>query len=170
MFLKISDMPKDAKLYKILPANKIKQHSTRVEFQKDKNDKFIISEKMKFVVWSMVKTCLAADGLGLHAAQIGVFKSLFIIRKDPESFQAYFNGSFVEEDDSVLVESKEGCLSIPGKTFTVPRHSKILAQWLEFNDDLDLMLKEKLLEGLDAVVWQHEYDHGIGKTLYDYQK
>jgi len=109
--------------------------------------------------------------VGLSAVQIGIHKQAFVakllngkilrvcnpvileagcIRKD-------YHPVGMEKDATILVT--EGCLSFPGKSFLVKRADYVLVR-----DDIGGTYS---LEGKDAQVFQHEYDHLHGVTLPD---
>jgi peptide deformylase len=57
----------------------------------------------------------------------------------------------------------EGCLSIPGIRALVPRYKKISVQYINEQG----LYVELELDGFIARVFQHEYDHLIGKVFLD---
>lgn len=111
------------------------------------------------------KTTLVSSGLGLAAPQIGIFKQAFIVKTSMVKLTA-INPSYQAPDDSIEKATKEGCFSSPGITFRVAkRHMKINAQWWELDGNKPLVFKKAVLEGLAAVVFQHEYDHLRGMCI-----
>ena len=57
----------------------------------------------------------------------------------------------------------EGCLSIPGVAATIQRPSRIRLRWR----GLDGAVHEADLDGAEARVALHEYDHLDGKVTFD---
>ena len=57
----------------------------------------------------------------------------------------------------------EGCLSIPGINESVKRPAKVLVNYFDENGEE----QERWLEGFEARVFQHEYDHLEGKMFVD---
>jgi peptide deformylase len=56
---------------------------------------------------------------------------------------------------------KEGCLSLPGVWLNIKRPMAVVASYVDENN-------EPIIETLDQVegrVWQHEFDHMIGKNF-----
>ena len=118
----------------------------------------------------MSETMLDAKGIGLAAPQVHISKQIIIFR-NPE----------LEDNEKKLIEitvlinpkilnfSKEtendweGCLSIPGLSGLVKRHSKITYEGLDLNGNI---IKREA-EGLHARVVQHEYDHIEGVLFTD---
>ncbi|MBN1768015.1 MAG: peptide deformylase, partial [Prolixibacteraceae bacterium] len=58
---------------------------------------------------------------------------------------------------------EEGCLSIPGIFENVKRPSTIEVRYRDINFDV----KEETLEGIEARIFQHEYDHLEGILFID---
>lgn len=105
----------------------------------------------------MVATCRAKNGYAIAAIQVGVPLNLVALRNGDVYFNVYVSPVERETEDDL-----EGCLSLPGKGFVVPRYKTI---------DLDAMLLsgEEVSEqfsGFEARMWQHEYDH-INGILID---
>jgi peptide deformylase len=59
---------------------------------------------------------------------------------------------------------EEGCLSYPGDLIKVIRPIWIIARFHGVNSKGET----HKFEGMTARVFQHEYDHMIGKTMFDY--
>ena len=184
MLLNISEIPKGIKLCKILTADKISKRSTLIEwFPKEMNllegfnDKREIEkgrkekiEALQNAIWRMVRACLSDDGIGLAAPQIGIFKRLFVIRESNDStlFRAYLHPRYTIDISARTEEEPEGCLSVPGKRLPISRPNVICAEWLEFNDEGNQLIKQTaILEGLKARVFMHETDHLNGISILD---
>jgi len=119
------------------------------------------------------------NGAGLAAPQIGIDKS-FLGIKEKEGVKILINPklevSFGEkvypkiiEDDGGESDFLEGCLSFPDLYGTVKRFLKIKVNWEEIIDN-KLETKSKILEGFEAIVWQHEADHLEGILFVDHIK
>lgn len=119
------------------------------------------------------------NGAGLAATQIGVSKS-FLGMKERNGVRVLINPKLVayfgEKVYPKMVDEKgvesdflEGCLSFPDLYGTVKRYLKIEAQWQEIKDQ-KLESKNKILEGFEAILWQHEYDHLLGILFVDHIK
>ena len=113
---------------------------------------------------------------GLAAPQVGVTKRLFIIdieqkikkdkdgevvEKKPGLLMVFINPVIKAKEGEIVYE--EGCLSVPGVFEEVKRAEKIE---LEFCD-MDFEKKHVMIEGLLAIVVQHEFDHLEGKLFID---
>ncbi len=125
---------------------------------------------------------LLAEGenaAGLAAPQIGVSKNFFGM-KNNNKVSVYFNPKLLKtwgervypkmvSSDGKEEDFLEGCLSFPDYFGTVKRHLKIRVKWQEWNGE-KFVSKRKELEGFEAIVWQHESDHLLGKLFVDYIK
>lgn len=126
---------------------------------------------LKELIGNMFETLKNSEGVGLAAPQIGVPIRLFIIDLDVVSddepkykgyLRTFINPEIVEESDETTSMS-EGCLSIPGINESVKRPAKVLVNYLDENGKE----QERWLEGFEARVFQHEYDHLDGKMFVD---
>lgn len=114
-----------------------------------------------------LKACLAYDGIGIAANQIGIQKSFFLIREESESdlFRVYINPKF-KAATTEKNTAKEGCLSVPRQQLLVPRFTEIKATWQEIIDD-KFVDCEEVLTGFKAIAYQHEKDHLEGVSIID---
>ena len=126
---------------------------------------------------------LSENGAGLAAPQIGISKS-FLGIKDREGVKILINpklmASFGEkvypkiiEEDGSESDFLEGCLSFPDLYGTVKRFLKIQVSWEEIESPPKAKAfrrVNKVLEGFEAIVWQHEADHLEGVLFVDHIK
>ncbi|MDD5113453.1 MAG: peptide deformylase [Methylobacter sp.] len=123
------------------------------------------------LIEDMLSTLASTQGVGLAAPQIGVSKQVIVVASRPTS--RYPKAPFMEPTimiNPLFVNSSdaqekgwEGCLSIPGIRALVPRYKYISVQYANeqgFHVELEL-------NGFIARVFQHEYDHLIGKVFLD---
>ncbi|MCL8213012.1 peptide deformylase [Mesoplasma whartonense] len=112
--------------------------------------------------------------VGLAAPQIGINKNLFFIRiewdKDDltkvEEIAAINPKILSRSSQIVALEDGEGCLSVDiDREGLVPRSYKVIVSYYDY---LSKKLVNRTLRGYQAVVFQHEYDHNIGKLYYDH--
>lgn len=96
-------------------------------------------------------------GCGMAANQLGIDKSFFVTPT-----KTFVNPELIEYNGQI--KSKEGCLSFPTIQVTVKRHKQVIVRYV----DADGKKQFESLEGFDAVVFQHEYDHLQGKTFLDH--
>lgn len=103
-------------------------------------------------------------GVGLAAPQAGLDISMFVIH--PILANAGINGHAVYINPTVSYKDvfsaeNEGCLSIPGKTFLVPRYRSIEVTFHDLNGEIHTIEADEWY----ARVLQHEYDHLKGKLI-----
>ena len=99
----------------------------------------------------------ASGGCGLGANQVGVDKSVFVTPT-----KVFVNPEIIEYNGEV--KYREGCLSFPTIQVTVTRAEQIEVRYFNIKGEKQL----ETLEGFDAIVFQHEYDHLQGKTLLNH--
>ena len=117
-----------------------------------------------------------SNGLGLSANQIGIPKSVSVIRvkkdKDP---LILMNPTITEYSKEKLVFT-EGCLSLPGKLTNTVRSTKVTVSTLNhanpipFGPEVEPITQESVRSDygiLEAVCVQHEIDHLNGVLMTD---
>lgn len=134
--------------------------------KKAKEVKNIKSKKTQNIIKEMIECVHKSNGVGLAAPQVFISKQIMIISSHPN--ERYPNAPAMK-DEVIIKTSKgknkdwEGCLSIPGIRAKVPRYNKIKVQYKTKNDET----KTVTFKGFIARVFQHEYDHLIGKVYLD---
>ena len=116
------------------------------------------------LVDDMAETMYAAPGIGLAATQVNVHKRILVtdISETKSALQVFINPVLTGSGE--LVETEEGCLSVPGAIVPVFRFPEIHVSALDRNGspfELDVT-------GLMAICLQHEVDHLDGKVFVDY--
>lgn len=101
------------------------------------------------------------NGIGLAANQCGVFERMFVMQHDGK-IMTCINPKIIDESDETQ-DVKEGCLSFPGMFLNLKRSKWINAQWT----DEEGTEYEAMMEGMPAVVFQHELDHLNGVKMTD---
>ena len=100
------------------------------------------------------------NGMGLAANQVGIDTSLFVTWVDGK-YRAYYNPQLLLWSDK-LVDFDEGCLSFAGESIIVKRPDWIKLEWQDHKGNI----KREILDGLNARVCLHEYDHLKGITFH----
>lgn len=123
------------------------------------------------VVHDMLLLMEQANGVGIAAPQVHLSLALFIMASRPN--ERYPDAPYItptvvinphiieysEESES----GEEGCLSIQDLRFSIYRH-----QWVRVKyQNLDGQWHSKKLSGFIARIFQHEYDHLQGITLFE---
>lgn len=122
---------------------------------------------------NMWETMYNANGVGLAAPQIGLGIRLFLVdtvqtKKEGEEPKeegikmAFINAEKIQEGGN-LWPYEEGCLSIPDIHGDVERPAQIKLRYY----DTDWNVHEKVFNGINARVIQHEYDHIDGLLFID---
>src|SRR3954451_16500198 len=131
-----------------------------------------ITPELQTLIDDMFETMYAAPGIGLAAIQVGVPKRLLVIDlQEPEEEDGepvrrplvFINPEIVETSDT-LQTYNEGCLSVPEMYAEVDRPDRIRARWL----DRDGTQHDEQLDGMIAIVLQHEMDHLEGILFIDH--
>lgn len=116
----------------------------------------------------MYETMHKAGGIGLSAIQIGIPIQLFVIEARLDSENFYFKETFInpviDKEYGLKEVHSEGCLSIPGLTGMIERHTDIRVTYY----DRDWKKKSVIFNGYKARIIQHEYDHLQGKLYPDH--
>lgn len=102
------------------------------------------------------------NGIGLAAPQIGISRRLFVMNVNGVP-RSCFNPEILHPTTDQLFTYNEGCLSFPKVFFDISRPRKILARYQDFLGNWE----EHELEELEAICYQHEYDHLDGIVMHD---
>lgn len=117
----------------------------------------------------MVETMHEADGVGLAAPQVGVDWQLFVYQAENEDDPAggiplcVVVNPVLEALPGELVADWEGCLSIPDLRGLVPRHPAVRIRGM----DREGRPLDRVVEGFEARIVQHEFDHLHGILFLD---
>jgi peptide deformylase len=118
------------------------------------------SSDLRHVIENLLDTVRYHNGAGLAAPQIGADVRAFVI---PSLGGGVFVNPTVVRRSPEKEMMAEGCLSLPGITENVSRHT-----WIEFRAlSVAGRNHEGLLRGFPAQVFQHELDHLNGKMYPD---
>ena len=116
---------------------------------------------------TMFDTMKKYGGIGLSANQVGLPFNMFVLGDHPEveknlkmtCFNPIIISSSVEEE-----VMKEGCLTFPFVFLNITRPRKVVVKYEDENGDL----KEGSLDGMMSRIFQHEYDHILGRNFTEY--
>jgi peptide deformylase len=124
-----------------------------------------VTDEIRMLIDNMFETMYNAPGIGLAATQVNVTKRVVVIdvslqNNDP---LCLINPEILAQGEGV-VQTEEGCLSVPDIFEPVQRVEEIRVRALDRNG------KPFELEasGLLAVCIQHEIDHLNGRLFVDY--
>ena len=108
------------------------------------------------LVTGMLAAMAEANGVGLAAPQVGVGLRLFIAAGDGEDALVCLNPAI--QPFGPVVESEEGCLSVPGVKALITRPEGVRLTWQDLSGDEHTHEFHELL----ARIIQHEFDHVEG--------
>lgn len=119
-------------------------------------------EELSTLVDRMASTMYFYDAVGISAIQVGVPKSLFLVKVDKDRYATFINPQIISqsEDKEVITE---GCLSFPGILIPVLRSKEVKLKFQE----KDGTEKEVEVGGLHARIILHEMRHLSGNTFLD---
>lgn len=121
----------------------------------------ILTDEFQTYLDKLVRTMHVEDGVGIASPQIG--KNIRAIVVDlGKKVDCYINPEITKTSEK-MIESEEGCLSVPGKFGIVKRHKKISVRALNRHG----RLVEMDLKKFQAIVFQHEIDHLDGILFID---
>ena len=110
----------------------------------------------------LVEAMYKYEGLGLSACQIGVDLKVFSMISDDRTIIC-FNPRITEYSEETTY-IREGCLTFPGLWFPVQRAHGVNVTFA--NEEGENM--SGTFVQLTAKVFQHEYDHMLGKLYVEY--
>lgn len=110
-----------------------------------------------------------ANGIGLAATQIGVMHRLIVINIPGSENNIAVNYSMINpvitSKSKNIIESSEGCLSLPGLTIDLHRHENVDVSYIDQYNNKQCI---ESVSGLLSCCLQHEIDHLDGKMIVDY--
>jgi len=123
------------------------------------------------LIGRMISTARQHDGLGLAAPQVGLPLRIFVmadakhanVRASERNFEAVINPRIITKSQRTDVEL-ESCLSIPGYAVEVTRCQAVRVEYT----NAEGVLVENLLTGMQARIFQHEFDHLNGIMIVDH--
>lgn len=122
-----------------------------------------INDDVRVLAERMIDIMVETKGVGLAGPQAGVNLRIFVASVDGtrENAKVYINPTIKPEGKVVPFE--EGCLSLPGIFGKVNRYARCAVT----ATDLDGHEFTEVGEGLQARIYQHEYDHLEGVMIKD---
>ena len=111
---------------------------------------------------NLIETMSNFTGIGLSANQCGVMERAFVMYSDVKKKEiiACFNPKIIYESEEKITMD-EGCLTFPGLWLKVKRPDGIEVEYEDENGEK----QEKAMFGLEARIFQHEYDHMQGTNF-----
>lgn len=149
----------------------IAQLGAKVLRQKAETVADVHDAEIRSIIEAMQSTLASTSGVGIAAPQISESKQIIIVASRPTprypSAPLMAPTVMINPDFKALSETQEkgweGCLSIPGIRALVPRYQEIMIRYTDQRGNL----AQSKLSGFVARIFQHEFDHLIGKTYLD---
>jgi len=115
----------------------------------------------------MFETMFKYGGIGLSANQVGLPFNMFVMGGHPKLENGMkltcFNPMIISaSEEKVLM--KEGCLTYPFVFLSISRPRKVVVKY----EDEKGSLQEGHLDGMFSRIFQHEYDHMLGRTFTEH--
>lgn len=129
------------------------------------NDILIDEPLLPDLVGILLRMCVSEEGVGIAAPQIGINRNVFVLQRfdaEGEPYQEVINPEIIWASE-LYQKGPEGCLSIPDFRSDIWRHYAIQVRYFNLKGE---MITE-VLEGFTAVIFQHEYDHLVGRLITD---
>ena len=131
-----------------------------------------IDEEVREFIPYLIRTMRREDGVGITANQVGINKAVIVTNIPGDHIRIYINPA-LKETWGMDVESKEGCLTFPGKLLTAQRkrHAKVHALNLkgeQFIVDTSSDVYPPKVSLFLSVCLQHEMDHINGRDMRCY--
>ncbi|MBZ9939272.1 peptide deformylase [Mesorhizobium sp. BR1-1-16] len=126
-----------------------------------------VTEATLALLDDMLETMYQAEGRGLAAVQIGVLQRVAVVDTDwkqGERNPLFFVNPTITWSSETMTAREEGCLSIPNQPRTVKRPERVKVSYLDRNG-VDRVTE---LDGMLAMVIQHEIDHLDGVLILDH--
>jgi len=137
------------------PTPSLREHSRVLSMDE------IFTPEFQAYLDKLAATMLVEDGVGIASPQIGRNIRAIIINPTG-TIESWINPEIIKASDT-MVESEEGCLSVPGVYGIVKRHKKIRVRAMNRHGRME----EMDVKGFPAIVWQHEIDHVNGILFVD---
>ena len=115
----------------------------------------------------MFKSMLKYGGIGLSANQVGLPFNMFVLGDNLSLEKGLkmtcFNPMIVSTSEELIL-MKEGCLTYPFLFLSIQRPRKCVVKYTDENGDL----KEGNLDGMMSRIFQHEYEHMLGRNFTEH--
>jgi len=123
-----------------------------------------VTDDVRAIAQRMIELMHAAPGVGLAAPQVGLALRMFVANPtgQPGDDAVYINPQLLDPTPAVE-RGEEGCLSLPDVRGEITRPLGITIKAL--NEQGEPV--ERRVEGFEARVWQHEYDHLDGVLIIE---
>ena len=154
------------RLLKLLPPSDPKVRSAIAPFTDDMLKEHDFKDR-KELSDDMFKSMARYGGIGLSANQVGLPFNMFVLGNhlslENGLKMACFNPMIVSTSEETIM-MKEGCLTYPFLFLSIKRPRKCVVKYTDENGDL----KEGNLDGMISRIFQHEYEHMLGRNFTEH--
>ncbi len=150
---------------KLIPPTDPRVQSAIAPFSDDmlKEEGFKDRKELSETMFDLMKKY---GGIGLSANQVGLPFNMFVLGDHPgleNNLKMTCYNPMIVSASADQVMMKEGCLTFPFVFLNIKRPRKVVVKYEDENGDL----QEGHLDGMISRIFQHEYDHMLGKTFVD---
>ena len=120
------------------------------------------------LITNLFETMQTGRGTGLAATQCDIDMRVLVIdtmQIGGKIKEAFINPVITERTEKTII-SEEGCLSFPGIFVKIERCDGVVVEHTTLTGET----KEVIMNGVDAICFQHELDHLNGIVFYDHLK
>ena len=154
------------RLLKLLPPSDPKVRSAIAPFTDDMLKEHDFKDR-KELSEEMFKSMARYGGIGLSANQVGLPFNMFVLGNhlslENGLKMTCFNPMIVSTSEETIM-MKEGCLTYPFLFLSIKRPRKCVVKYTDENGDL----KEGNLDGMISRIFQHEYEHMLGRNFTEH--
>ena len=154
------------RLLKLLPPSDPKVRSAIAPFTDDMLKEHDFKDR-KELSEEMFKSMARYGGIGLSANQVGLPFNMFVLGNHMSLENGLkmtcFNPMIVSTSEETIM-MKEGCLTYPFLFLSIKRPRKCVVKYTDENGDL----KEGNLDGMISRIFQHEYEHMLGRNFTEH--
>ena len=146
----------------IYPDSRLKENCAQI-VSFDESAQQLLQDLVDTMIDAGHSVGIAAPQLGdlRRAAVVDVSKSKLGKKQENHGLLQMVNPEIIEKEGSQVV--REGCMSVPDYTGNVTRSESITVQFLDQNQQLQVLR----CEGFEAIAIQHELDHLDGLLFLD---
>lgn len=117
--------------------------------------------ELEILIQNMIESCIANNGVGLAANQVGSDKQVAVIRVESRTKTMIVINPKVVAYSKKKATQVEACLSCPGLSVNMKRPESVVV-------DMNLPTGELVryqFDGYDCRIFMHEHDHLMGVTI-----
>ena len=138
----------------------------------DNSGRGYLTKDTQDLIQALKDYILTNEGLGMAAIQFGVTQCVFVMRKpfNTDNLLIVINPEILRGDKPAV--KAERCFSVPDMPSNVKgaRVKRMNRIFVNYTDEHGVDYKEEMMIGMDARIFQHEFDHLKGILLLDEPK